>query len=40
MLVFIDGVINLKFWLAVCVKLSGVCLNFLVVDKLVFNSLV
>ena len=39
MLVFTDGVIDLKPWLAARVKLSGVRLNFLVVDKPVSNSL-
>lgn len=39
MLVFTDGVINLKPWLVASVKLSGVRLNFLVVDQPVSTSL-
>ena len=39
MLVFTDGAINLKPWLVARVKLSGVRLNFLVVDQPVSTSL-
>ena len=39
MLVFTDGEINLKPWLVARVKLSGVRLNFLVVDQPVSTSL-